>query len=175
MSRGIKYLLYIFLPALLAGCAEEVNNDRLPAMPVDINLANPGLWAAYGVSGVNTYRYFIRDAGEPAGFYYLDKTYTGFGGVLLYGMGTDTGFGDVHQAWPYYPAAFDLACPVEVDPNVLVAVDDARMEAVCQECGSRYSLEAYGAPISGPALDMKYGLQRYKCMGDPTNGFHIIR
>lgn len=177
LKNCLKYIYLALIPLLTAGCADEVNNNRIPAMPVDINLANPGLWATYGISGVNTFQYFIRDAGIPAGFYYLETTYTGFGGVLLYGVGSTAAFPgtDTSQAWPYTPVAFDMACPVEVKPDIVVYVDDMRMEAVCPVCGSRYSLEAGGSPVAGPAVGMKYGLQQYRCIGDPLNGYRIVR
>ena len=156
---------------LLASCGEEINSRRIPAMPVDINLQDPGLWATYGIGGVNSYRIFDRETGQPSGFHFLDRTYTGFGGVLIYGVSAAFQGG---AAWPYMPVAFDLACPVEVDPLIKVGVDDMKMEAVCPVCESRYSLEAGGSPVFGPAVGLKYGLQRYNCVGSPTTGFRII-
>lgn len=168
-------MTFVMTSIMLSSCADEINNRRIPAMPVDINLGNPGLWATYGVGGVNTYRIFDRDLGLPANFSFLDRTYTGFGGVLIVGLSPFTAFpGEGDQAWPYIPAAFDMACPVEVDPMVKVGVDDMKMEAVCPVCMSRYSLEAGGSPVFGPAVGLKYGLQKYTCSGSPMTGFRII-
>ena len=176
LKNTLQKFLFFSAAALFTACGEELNNDRIPALPVDINLATPGLWATYGISGVNTYQFFIKDKRIPSGFYYLENSYTGFGGVLLAGMSNDVPWGDAADAaWPYRPVAFDLACPVEVDPSVIVGIDEYRMEAVCPVCKSRYSLEAGGGAVAGPAVGMKYGLQQYKCIGSPMNGFRIIR
>lgn len=171
------FITILAIPAILglAGCGEEVNNERIPALPVDINLANPGLWSTYGVSGVNTYQYFIKDRGIPRGFYYIDKSFTGFGGVVLCGISNNVAMPGVDPSWAYRPVAYDLACPVEVEADIIVTVDDMTMEAVCPVCKSRYSLEAGGAPVSGPALNEKYGLQQYRCVGSPGTGFQIVR
>ncbi|MDE5773376.1 MAG: hypothetical protein K2H86_02815, partial [Muribaculaceae bacterium] len=42
----------------LAGCDTVVEN-RIPAMPVSIDLANPGTWSTYGVAGFGDYNYFV--------------------------------------------------------------------------------------------------------------------
>lgn len=176
ISVDIRILLPILFPFFLGACEDQVNNHRIPAMPVDINLANPGMWNVYGVSGVNTYQFFIPDAGLPAGFPYLDKTYTGFGGVLLAGISNNVPDpGSYDAAWPYRPVAFDLSCPVEAEADIIVGIDYTRMEAVCPVCESRYSLEAGGGPVSGPAVGYRYGLQQYRCIGTPMDGFHIVR
>jgi len=175
ISAKAKMMVQIIIAFILtSSCAEEINNHRIPAMPVDINLGDPGLWATYGIGGIGVYQIFDRNLGLPSNFHFLDKTYTGYGGVLLIGLSPFTAFpSDETYAWPYQPAAFDLACPVEVDPSVKVAVDDMKLEAQCPMCSSRYSLEAGGAPVAGPALGMKYGLQRYTCSGSPLTGFRI--
>lgn len=142
-------------------------------MPVDINLANAGLWATYGVGGMGQYRRFIKDEKEPSGFAYLATTYTGYGGVLLVGVDAASQFQD--EAWGYYPVAYDLACPVEVEADVRVYVDDSSMEAICPKCKSHYAIMSGGGAISGPALTSKYGLEVYRCVGSPTDGFRIVR
>ena len=62
---------------LMSGC-HTVDDERIPAVPVNINLADAGLWNTYGVSGFGLFRYFIPRAGEPAGFRYTANTATGF-------------------------------------------------------------------------------------------------
>lgn len=156
----------------LSACGEHVNNKRIPSYPVDINLANPGLWNAYGIGGIGDYSIFVKGS-QPASFPWLATSYTGYGGVLLVGVDPAAFFAD--EAWPYLPMAFDLACPVEIKPEVTVYVDETKFEAVCPECGSRYTLFSGGGPVSGPAVGYKYGLQQYKCTGTPMTGFRIYR
>lgn len=173
IRRDIAISLCALLSAIsLTGCGNEVNNDRIPAYPVEINLSNAGLWTTYGIGGIGMYRYFIKGQ-EPSNFQWLATTYTGYGGVLLVGVDPAAYF--QNEAWPYLPQAYDMACPVECQEDVRVYVDDNSFEAVCPECGSRYTLYSGGGPVSGPALGYKYGLQLYKCVGSPTTGFRIYR
>lgn len=128
-------------------------------MAVSINLSEAGMWNTYGVSGYGQYRYFIKELGEPRNFRYLDRTYTGFGGVLLIG-GMDP-----FSTQTNVPLAYDLACPVERKANIRVQIDADNFEAVCPDCGSRYDVTmAGGSPISGSALHDKYCLTRYQCI-----------
>lgn len=155
----------------VAGC-HTVDDERIPAMPVSINLSDPGLWNIYGVPGFGLFRYFIPQLHEPAGFSYSVGTAAGFGGVLLIGgmdpFSTETNI----------PLAYDLACPVECDPNVRVRVDAASFEAVCPKCGSHYDVTMQGgAPVSGQASEgkHKYGLTRYRCLRTTAGGYMITR
>ncbi len=154
-----------------AGC-NTVDDSRLPAMPVTINLSDAGLWNKYGVSGFGTYRYFIPQLHLPSGFSYTVTTYTGFGGVLLIG-GMDP-----YTTTTETPLAYDLACPVECSADIRVAIDISTYEAVCPVCGSHYDVTmAGGAPTSGPALEgkHKYGMTRYQCLQSTTGGYMITR
>lgn len=152
----------------LVSC-DSIDEDRVPAMPVQIALNNPGLWATYGVAGYGQTRNFIREDRVPANFPYTETTYTGYGGVLLI-MGMDP-----YSAGDVVPLAYDLSCPVECLPTVRVAVDPASLEAVCPSCHSHYDVTlAGGAPVSGPALTgvTKYALQRYRAY--PQGGGYMI-
>lgn len=153
------------------GCASE-SNGRIPAVPVSINLADAGLWNTYGVAGLGSYRYFVRPEGEPRGFAYTAGSATGFGGVLLMG-GMDPFSGEANV-----PLAYDMACPVECQPDVRVGIDAQTLEAVCPKCGSRYDvLTAGGAPVGGPALtgSVKRRLQTYHCIPGSFGGYTITR
>ncbi len=158
--------------ALLAlSACSKVDDDRIPSMPVAINLADAGMWNVYGVSGTGIHRRFIKELGEPAGFTYTANTYTGFGGVLLIG-GIDPFDGVTDQ-----PLAYDLSCPVECKRNIRVAIDPANLEAVCPVCGSRYNvLSGGGTATSGEAYhhSPRYGLRRYQCIPGQLGGY-IIR
>lgn len=154
------------------GSCHKVDDDRIPAMPVSINLSDPGLWNTYGVAGFGLYRYFVPSLRQPAGFSYTTSTATGYGGVLLI-MGMNPFTADTNV-----PLAYDLACPVECDPSVRVAIDNTSFEAICPKCGSHYDVTMQGgSPVSGPASEgkYKYGLTRYQCMPTTLGGYMITR
>lgn len=157
----------VALCLMACGCS-KVDDDRIPAMPVSINLADAGLWNVYGVSGTGIWRIFVKELGEPSGFHYQANTYTGFGGVLLFG-GIDPTDGTP------VPLAYDLACPVECRRDVRVFIDtDSKLEAVCPECGSHYDvMTGNGMPVSGEAKKRNFGLTRYQCMPGQLGGYMI--
>lgn len=163
-------VILICAAASVAGC-KGADDDRIPSMPVSVNLGNPGMWNTYGVSGFGIYRYFILGYGmrEPSGFPYAQTSCTGYGGVLLIGgMDPFTTATDI-------PLAYDMACPVERDPQVRVFIDTESLEAVCPKCASHYDVVmAGGGPCGGPALTgtRKYGLRRYRCV--PSGGGYVI-
>ncbi|MDE6697353.1 MAG: hypothetical protein K2K25_10785 [Muribaculaceae bacterium] len=159
--KGCVSLLLIALLSAFVAC-NQVDDDRIPSLPVYINLSGAGMWNTYGVSGVGISRNFINFDGvvSPTGFPFTANTYLGFGGVLLIG-GVDP-----FTSEPNVPLAYDLACPVECKANVRVYIDMDNLEAVCPECGSHYDVViAGGSPVAGPALTgkYKYGLRRYTC------------
>lgn len=167
-----RILLSLIVLLSAASSCNQVDDDRIPALPVYINLSGAGMWNSYGVAGVGISRTFIhsKDLTKPSGFPYTANSYTGFGGVLLIG-GVDP-----FTTEPNVPLAYDLACPVERDCNVRVAIDPDNLEAVCHKCGSRYDVVmAGGSPVGGPALTgtPKYGLRRYECTPDRAGGYII--
>ena len=151
--------------SLLSGCNTN-HDERIPNMAVNINLSDAGLWNRYGVSGFGIPQYFIKALKEPAGFAYLDRSMTGYGGVLLIN-GFDYRVNEVA------PLSYDLSCPVERKPDIRVKVDPATFEAICPVCGSKYDVTmGSGAPVSGPAASDHYGLRQYKCI--PNGSGYII-
>lgn len=164
--KGFLFLSLMVLLSAVSSC-NQVDDDRIPSLPVYINLSGAGMWNSYGVSGVGISRNFINWQGvvSPSGFPFNANTYVGFGGVLLIG-GIDPFTSD-----PNVPLAYDLSCPVECSQTVRVAIDQDNLEAVCPVCGSHYNVvTAGGSPVAGPALTgkYKYGLRRYVC--DPGQG-----
>lgn len=146
-----------------------VDNERIPNMPVNISLADPGLWNTYGVAGFGSNRNFILSK-QPAGFSWKSNSATGFGGVLLIeGM-------DPYNNLGAYPLAYDLACPVERDPNIRVKISNADYVAECTQCHSVYDVTmAAGAPISGEAATgkYKYRLRMYRVIPSGIGGYYI--
>lgn len=166
----ISICLSVLTTLLLCSC-NTVDDDRIPSMPVNINLSTPELWTTYGVFGFGESRRFIMALREPKNFQYTDRTATGFGGVLLVsGMNPFTLEAGV-------PLAYDLACPVECNPDIRVRMesDGGLPFAVCPVCGSHYDVvELGGAPTKGPALSKKYGLRRYECRTTGYGGYLIM-
>lgn len=160
IKSGLLLSAVILMMSALSAC-NQVDDDRIPSLPVYINLSGAGMWNSYGVPGVGFSQRFINYEGErsPAGFPYNANTYVGYGGVLLIG-GIDPFTGDTNVPLPY-----DLSCPVERSRTVRVFIDSESLEAVCPVCGSHYDvLTAGGTPTSGPALTgkHKYALRRYQ-------------
>ena len=156
---------------LLGSSCNQLNDERIPAMAVYIDLSNQGLWNTFGVHNYGQYNYFIFTTSirQPHGFAYSYNSATGYGGVLLIG-GQNVYSGDMA------PLAFDLSCPVERMPDVRVYVDNNTFEAVCPDCDSHYNVvEANGAPVSGPALHMHYALTPYDCYPTTAGGYVITR
>lgn len=142
-------------------------------MPVNIAFSDAGVWNSYGVSGFGSHRYFIYNPSgksQPTGFAYKSTSATGFGGVLLI-EGVDP-----LSAVTATPLAYDLSCPVERNPKIIVAVENETYMAVCPECHSVYDVTvAHGAPISGEAATgkYKYALKSYRVITNGTGGYYI--
>jgi len=136
-----KILQTIAALALLvtASACEHIDNKTLPNYTVRIDLSGYALWNTYGVSGMGDYRIFNREKGIPSNFPYNVNTYTGFGGVLVM-MGIDG------------PMAYDLACPVEVSPDVTLSISADNFDAVCPRCNSHFDplMNAGGHPRHTP-------------------------
>jgi len=137
--------------AALVSC-ETIDDDRIPPCAVYLSFFSQGDWDIYGVSGAASHRRFILTDKErvPADYPYTALSQTGFGGVLL----VSDFLGE--------PQAYDLACPVEVQYNVRIVVDNEKNLACCPKCHSEYDIYSnYGTPVSGPAADYGYALERY--------------
>lgn len=154
----------------LSSC-DTVNDERIPSLPVNINLSPTAMWDAYGVTAFGSSRRFVPQLHEPSGFAWLDRSAAGYGGVLLVcGINPFTSEAAV-------PVAFDLSCPVERQPDVRVRMQPTETfpEAVCPECGSVYDvIERGGVATAGPALSDRYGLRRYEVIPANTGGYLII-
>lgn len=167
--RTFGVLLAVITVVLLAAC-HEIDDERIPRMPVSINLTGAGMWNTYGVAGTGLSRDFILQENQPSGFPYTQGSATGFGGVLLIG-GMDP-----FTTEPNVPLAYDLSCPVECKRDIRVYINQENLDAVCPSCGSHYNaVTGGGAPLSGPALTgkIKYGLRRYQCLAGKGGGYYI--
>lgn len=118
-----------------------------------------GDWDAYGCKVPLDAQRFVRQLRLPSGYPYPDYSFTGFGGVL---MVCDV-FSNVR--------AFDLCCPVELNPDIRVYIDHNANCAKCPKCGSTYDVfllngsgRLAGGPLSGPALTDGFGLRNYNVL-----------
>ncbi len=159
-KRGKHALVLATLMAL--GACHSIDDQRIPPLNVYINFNTVGDWTIYGVSGTGAYRQFIKQEREPANYPYSALSATGFGGVLL--------VGDVLNQ----PVAYDLACPVECKSSVRIRVNADALNAECPVCHSTYDIITnYGYPLSGPAAEKGYGLQRYR-VSPGINGEYMV-
>lgn len=169
--RGCITGILILLLLICQGCkGKKADSERIPNFPVHISLDNPGLWNTYGVSGFGSHRYFILNS-LPEGFPYQSNSATGFGGVVLIeGL-------DPYNSLGSYPLAYDMACPVERNPEIRIVIDRDNYVAYCKQCGSTYDVTmAAGAPIGGEAASGKYrySLKMYRVVASNNGGFNIL-
>lgn len=139
-----------------ASCSNDVDNDRIPAARVYVPFTTIGDWNLYGVHAAMESRRFVPQLREPAGYVWTAIASAGYGGVLL----TSDVYGSL---W-----VFDLACPVERDPQVRVAVAKGGTDARCPKCGSTYDVfgtggRGRGVALTGPAAakNKNYSLRLY--------------
>lgn len=169
MTARLKFIALAICIAALAAC-DRIDSTRIPIYPVNLDLGTTGYWVTYGVHSYGEYRTFIREKRLPSNFPFTANTYTGFGGILLI-----SGYNFVTQDYNT-PLAYDLACPVEAKNSVIVTIDPKTFDAICPTCGSHFNVvEGGGTPTSGPALQKKFGLQRYVVTASISGGFTVTR
>ena len=161
--RHILYIIGVILSLAMMQSCIDIDDNKIPSYPVNINLSTAGYWQTYGVTAPGMYREFNIDERKPANYPYVASSRTGFGGVLLV---SDIFSGD--------PMAYDMSCPVERRADVRIYIDESNYEAVCPKCGSRYDVMAgWGSPLYGRALSMKVGLSRYSVVKFGA-GYNIV-
>lgn len=149
--RSVAYILVLAVCAILGAGCHTLDDDRIPVTPVNLPFSTEAIWTIYGTPAAMDCNIFIRDKRIPHNFPYTASSYTGFGGILL----VCTVLGE--------PAAYDLACPVERDRNVVVGINSESSLAECPVCHSTYDVFSLnGYPVSGIAAQKGYGLRRYK-------------
>lgn len=150
LSKIFKCAALLAIPTLIWSCSQAEQN-RIPYAPVRIVFTTESQWQLYGTPSASDVAKFIKAESIPTGFPYTAMTETGFGGVLL-----------VCDVMGDYKA-FDIACPVEAKRNVRIQFEDSDINPRCPVCGSSFDvLSGIGIPLSGPAKDLAYPLQRYR-------------
>lgn len=165
--RALTLIVLVGVMLLGAGCT-SLDNKRIPPMAVRLQFKTVGDWNTYGIAGATSTRSFVKSLQIPAGYPYTALSATGYGGLLIAGQFTYSGD---PLATP--PMVYDLACPVEVKPSVRIEVDRDKNIAVCPQCGSTYDIFNFGQPLSGPALDNRYTLKRYKVTAGGNSGDYL--
>lgn len=159
--RRVVAAAVLFAAVAMPGC-KHIDDQRIPPAPVNLTFNTIAEWNAYGVTAALGSRRYIKSEKVPANFPYTALSMTGFGGVLI--------VGDILGA----PRAYDLACPVECKADVRIVVDNAAANAYCPKCGSVYDIFTnYGTPLSGPAHEYGYGLQKYY-VGAGSQGQYMV-
>lgn len=162
-SKLLNTILIGAVACTLCAC-HTIDDDRIPASPVNIVFSDVGMWNTYGVGGALDTRRFIKADRIPANFPYTAASYTGFGGILL--------VCDFNGNY----LAYDLACPVECKATVRIQVNTDSSVAECPVCHSTYSIfENYGYPLSGSAAQHGYGLRRYYVVSGSSDYLVITR
>lgn len=151
--KFLKILMPLAAAMILSAGCDSVDDSRIPYSEVRLTFPTVGDWHIYGVQGdaAAARSYILTDRERvPAGFPFTALSRTGYGGILL---AADV-MGDLH--------AFDLACPVEIRPTVRISIDTDHLCGRCAVCGSTYDIFSNaGMPLSGPAQELGYALQRY--------------
>lgn len=159
----VRNLIILLLAGFFITGCRHINDDRIPPAAVYIPFSTVGDWNLYGVAGAGNYKYFIKSSKQPAGYPYTALSATGFGGVLLI---CDI-FGN--------PVAYDMCCPVECRSDTRIRVVENELIAECPVCHSTYDIVTnYGYPLSGPAAERGYGLQRYYVVPGSQGEYMII-
>lgn len=150
MTRILSLFILTIITLAVTAC-HSVDDERIPYADVRVTFRTIGDWHLYGVSGGDTRRFILTERESlPAGFPYSVGSRTGYGGLLL----TMDAMGNV--------VVFDLACPVEVKPDIRIYVPEGETFAQCPRCGSTYDIFTnHGNPRSGPANEHGYALTRY--------------
>lgn len=128
----------------------DSNQHNFPSYPVYLSFTNEAEWNVFGIHSPGDWKYFNKSKSIPSNFNFPDNSSTGFGGVII------------ALGWTGDKYAFDAACPVEIDSDIIVSIDTENNVAQCPHCGSQYSIfENPGLPLSGKAAENNYSLKRY--------------
>ena len=149
----MKRLLLISLFVCLAFSCEDEVYSPIPWAPVSFQLHLNDEDSA--LNGSLSYKIFTQKRADTDRF--------GYGGLLVINaMGIN----------PLNLKAYDLACPVEVDPHIKIKPDAEGITATCPKCGAVYNISSNGMPISGS----KHSLKQYNVVvsGQGVSGTYIV-
>jgi len=149
----MRPLFLILITCLLLSCDSPVISP-VPSFPVNlelnINHLDSDLVPALAAKSFT----------EPR----LSTDRLGFGGVLVVNGHGNNGILNLF--------AFDLACPYEVDRNVIVIPDDMG-KARCPQCGSVY-ITMWGTGMPEKESVSKYPLRSFAVRQERDNVFRVV-
>ena len=146
-----KYLLISLFVCLAFSCEDELYSP-IPLAPVNFKLSLNG--GDEELNGALSYKIFTQKR--------LETDRLGYGGLLVINA---VGANILNLK------AYDLSCPVEVDPNTKIKPDEDGIKATCPKCGAVYNISSNGIPISGS----KHPLKQYKVSaGAGISGTYIV-
>jgi len=154
----MKRLLLISLFVCLAFSCEDEIYSPIPWAPVNFQLNLNGGDNDKGdsiLNGMLSYKIFTQRR--------ADTDRLGYGGLLVINaMGVNA----------LNLKAYDLACPVEVDPHIKIKPDAEGLTATCPKCGAVYNISSNGASSSGS----KHPLKQYNVVvyGQGVSGTYIV-
>jgi nitrite reductase/ring-hydroxylating ferredoxin subunit len=136
--KKLKIFYLILFGLFFSACENTSNRSSIPSAPVNIRL---NLQHYLHLSAPFASEYFT-EPNQSIGVFYV-----GFGGVLISTF-IDSNSGNVQYA------AYDMACPYEVDRSTRVYPDQTGVYAVCETCGSKFDLSmGLGMLVQGPAKE----------------------
>ena len=135
----MKKLLLLCIVFFAISCENSLNRSSVPIAPVSIRINLHHFPHLLATPFTNEY---FTEVDQSIGVFAV-----GFGGVLIT---TFMNPGSINVQY----AAFDMACPYELDRNTRVFPDDTGFFAVCETCGSRFDLSSgLGILAEGPARE----------------------
>jgi len=153
MKFKLKIFVFVLFCCFVISCNNDSNRSSIPIAPVQvrINLQHfPHLSAPFATE-------YFTETNPVVGVWAV-----GYGGVLI---STFTDFNSANIVF----AAFDMACPYEIDRNIRVFPESNNVFAVCEKCGSRFDLsDGLGIRETGPATE---NLRRFNAFRDGL--FHL--
>jgi hypothetical protein len=140
----MKRILFLLLFASAAFSCDKQYYTSIPNVPVNLDLNLAGLDTK--LNAKLAYEIFTKPRVA------LDQL--GYGGILVI-----NGIGEKQVNL----FAYDLACPVEAQPNIRIIPDSTGITAHCPKCGTVFNIaNGLGDPKSGGT---KYFLKSYRVFG----------
>ncbi len=134
-----KLLLIAIFACIAFSCEDEVYST-IPWAPVNFKLHLNGEDFSLNSFG---YKIFMKGSVRHAGDQF------GYGGILVVNT-QKNGIVDLR--------AYDLSCPNEAAPDVIISPDNSGLEATCPKCGAKYSIISDGG---GAISGSKHWLKQY--------------
>lgn len=163
LFKRFKTYYFVFLATLfLSACNEKSNKSSIPSSPVNIYLDISIHYTHLNAPNEN--QCFTKEDINSTNPYPDARIFAvGYGGVLIHSIPST----NPNNLLGIEYSAFDMACPYEVDKNILVHPDESGAYAVCKECNSKFEL-TFGQ-IADKDSPAKENLKRYNAIRTGNN------